>query len=300
MGFDPEKNKLIKIASNRGFGDKNALVLETGSKQMQDPENIDKKNVTSRNYKSKSLSTRFRAADPSLLSDIFQKDFPNVTYLIGFHKFNMAPILSLDQVDHEYLKELEKSCSGGCIPAIRTAFDYVKYQSYPTDFKITILMGNGVKFEDKIYYFDREGHKYTKKDIKTLPGKKLAMGTCTQDMADVVDDHLMGCMPKPGEPVIRLFSLIEYRNKMIYPHKNKTLLNYGYSVLRLHRIRKKLIKEGKWLDCEPPYEDKIFGVRELSEEERTLDYIPWPLPKMTNAVKKMFLEEEKLSVKDFI
>ncbi len=276
MGINPNKNKLILEASRRGFGDKTVEVM--GTQKV----------------------VKFKKANPSLLSEEFSRQFPNVKYLLGFGSPTVLGVNSPRDVSLTELKKMEKLCDGGCIPSIRTALDYVKYQGHPTDFSITIIAGNGFSFENDNIYFDRDGKIYNKENVAKMTGKKLAMGTCTQGLADVVDEHIMGCMPKPSEPVIRLFSLIDKQNRMINPHKNKTLVRFGLAMLKLHRVRKKMIKKGIWIDCLPPLEDKIYGIRELTPEERNLDYIPWPLPKMTEAVKNLFLEEEKLSIKDFL
>ena len=191
MGINPNTVKLISHATDLGFGDPHVSIIGP-TEQIS-----------------------FRQADPSLLSEQFQKEFPNVTLLVGHRKNDAPHIKSLnkkEQIKLSVVQEIEQACVGGCLASVRTGLDYIKYMGHPTDFPLVIIIGEGIKIEGQIYYFDKKGEAYSSKDIAAMPHKKLAMGTCTFHLKEVADLYIHGCMPKPIDPVFGLFSLLDLKN----------------------------------------------------------------------------------------
>ena len=50
--------------------------------------------------------------------------------------------------------------------------------------------------------------------------------------------------------------------------------------------------KGKWIDCPSEHKDEIYPIPKLSDEQMSLDYVPWPLPKMDWKTRmKMFMDQ---------
>jgi len=273
MGFDPDKIKLISYATQLGFGDSKVEIIG--------PQEV----------------IPFLPADPSLISERFISQFPNTKLLIG-HMKNTAPKISTlnssKKIEPTLVPQIESACDGGCIPSLRTAFDYIRYMGLPTDFHLVIVLGSGIQIGDQNYYFDRDGKAYTPEEIGKLSDKKLAMGTCSNAMQKYVDSFLPGCMPKPADGVFALFSILKYPNYIMNPFHNKHLFTLLWESIHLVFTRKKLLKQGIWLDCPSTPMDKIFEPRELSETEKQRDFIRWELPPMTQDQQITFLKDETI------
>lgn len=270
MGFDPKEIQLITHATKLGFGNPNVSIIG----QVE--------------------PTPFKPADRSLFSESFNSQYPNVRVLVGHTKNYPSKISSIEQVTPKVVKEIEKACLGGCTASIRTALENIKYQGHSTDFELTIIIGTGMDIQGEKYYFDKKGRAYNYSDIQKLSGKKMAMGTCSSWVNPVTDIYISGCMPKPIEPIKKVYKLLNISNYHYNPFKNNYLIPFIISKIKQYRNRKKLIKKGVWLDCLPNQEEQIHPPRSLTLEEKEKDYIKMALPSMIPKIKKQFLQLEKI------
>jgi len=271
MGIDSDEIELITQARKMGFGDPNAKVIG--------PQKV----------------IPFRKADQSLTSDYFHRQFPNVKVLVGHTKNNAPKVTSIEKVTKELVREIEKACVGGCVASLRTGFDDYYYQGKDNSFKAVIVLGEGVPVGNEVYYFDRDAKAYTVDEIKKINGKFVNFGSCTKNNFDGCSNaiSIYGCMPKPGYGMSIVHKLAK-SNSNIYSLKNKQLGKIVIHLLKSRNKRIKLIKNGEWVDCVPSYfEDKIFEIPELTEEQKKMDFIPWPLPKLEGEDKKILLNDVK-------
>ncbi|MGB4243741.1 MAG: DUF362 domain-containing protein [Dethiobacteria bacterium] len=270
MGFDPREIDLMRIADEMGFGDPQVEIIGT--------EKV----------------TPFRPADPSLVGEWMAEKFPNVKVLVGF-TINNAPRVEGLKADNQLMRKMELACRGGCLATTRFAFDMVYYEDRRRDFHLNLILGDGVKEGGKTYYFDRHGKAYSTEEIARLPGKKLAVGSCTKPLAGMVDRHVDGCMTLPNSPHMALHWLSGTFCTVMSP-KNKQLMSLLVGTLQTMMARIKLIRQGQRLDCPMHFDDSIVEPRPLSEEEKEKDYIPWPLPPLTGQEKRQLIKNEIRSV----
>ena len=271
MGINPEEIELITHARKMGFGDPGAKIIG--------PQKV----------------IPFRKADQSLLSDYFHKQFPNVKVLVGHTKNNAPKVTSLDKVTKSLVREIEKACVGGCVASLRTGFDDYYYQGKNNNFKAVFVIGEGVPVGDKVYYFDRDAKAYTVEEIKKMNGKFVNFGSCTKNNFDGCENtiSIYGCMPKPGYGMSIVHKMAGSGSN-IYSLKNKQIGKIGIHLLKSRSKRIKLIKSGEWIDCIPSYfDDKIFELPKLTEEQKKKDFITWPLPKLEGEDKKIMLKDVK-------
>lgn len=271
MGFDPDKVKIIKIAKEMGFGDPDVRII--GKKEP----------------------IPFKKADPSLLSEDFARLCPNVRILTGYELKDSPQVLSVEGVDEGILKQMELSCKGGCLATVRLALDMIKYEGHDMSFTLTIIMGKGVVINGKSIWFDRFGKPYPEEDIASMEGPKLAVGSCTADLAGTTDIFIEGCMPIPNAPHAAIHKLMGKRCT-IKTFKNKYLLTLLFMTLRMRAARRKEIKKGRFLDCEFKIDNGIVEPRPLTEEEEEIDFIRWDFPSMTTDMKKKILQAERKEI----
>lgn len=271
MGIDPEEIELMTHAKRLGFGDKDVKVV--GEIKV----------------------TPYRRADQSLISDYFSNQFPNIKALVGHTKNNAPKINKLDDVTPEVVRQIEKACIGGCVASLRTGFDDLYYQGKDTNFKATFIIGSGIPIDGKTYYFDRDANAYTVEKIKKIEGSIINFGSCTKDNFEACKnmEGIYGCMPKPGYGM-SIVHKVGKSSSNIYSLKNKQLFKIAIGLLKSRRTRINLIKQGEWVDCVPSYfEDKIFEIPKLTQEQQKLDFIEWPLPKIEGKDKKLLLADVK-------
>jgi hypothetical protein len=70
----------------------------------------------------------------------------------------------------------------------------------------------------------------------------------------------------------------------------------GLAAFYTYRCRKRMIKSGEYFDVE--YEqkdfDKVFPLPKLSADDSEKNYIEWPLPQMTDEMKKNMRKKLKI------
>ncbi|MDJ0702380.1 MAG: DUF362 domain-containing protein [Leptolyngbyaceae cyanobacterium MO_188.B28] len=281
MGQNPDEVDLTRIATEKGFGDSSVEVI------------------------GKEETMAFRPADPSLMNDAFQALFPQVKILIGHRLPNSQIITDKDSVTPEMMRQMELDCRGGCLATTRLGFDYLYYEGVDRSFELVVVIGCGVEIDGGIWYFDRDGHPYSLKDIAGLPGKKLAVGSCARIAKDVTDDFLEGCMINPNAGHMAIHKLSGERCRIVSSKHNPSFSILAKGVLGMLRARIRQLRRGHYLDTDLnticPCDGDIPDPTELGTADMNQDYIKWDFPEMTAAEKRRLVREEwKNTLESFI
>lgn len=270
MGIDATKNKLLVEADKSGFGDPDVEIIG-------EPEYF-----------------QFRPADNSMLSERFRKNWPDVRILVGLTPNCKVEINSLSDVTPELVREMEKSCSGGCRPALTEAMEMYLYAKKKPEIKLTVLYGKPVVIGGKEYYFDGNAKAYDRDAIKAIPENVFAIGECTRSMKDVANTFSGGCCDI-GSATTKLMLATKKPVPNLSP-SNKGLMPMLGAAAKTFAKRVAMTNIGEYYDL--PYDeeafDSIYPIPELTEEEAQMDYIPWPLPFMTKEEKKKRLKNIKV------
>lgn len=276
MGFNPAQIPLMRIADENGFADPSVRVI--GDETI----------------------TPYRPADPSLLGEWMQVNFPNVKVLVG-HRMNNAPRPDdSGTFQPAGLCALENVCRGGCLATTRYAFDMLVYEGKRRDFRMVLIIGAGVERDGKTFYYDAAGKSFSVEEIAALKGKKVAIGTCARHLKNVVDRYVDGCMPFPNSPHMIIHQVSGSMCSVISP-KNKYLLPALISTLKVCERRKALLRSGQRIDIPLQHENKIYETRELSTEEMQMEYIFEPFAALTRAeIKKLCAIENRSILATFL
>lgn len=255
MGINPKSIPLIIEAEKRGFCDPETEI--TG----------------------KIPQFSFRRANPSLMDDDFHQRFPNVLALAG-HCLPHAPkVTDIHTVTPELARALERACDGGCLNALRSGFDYVVYAPKQNcEQPLAVVIGGGVPADGKRYWFDRDGKPYDEDAIRHLSIPILTLGNCASVLDDAATYRTPGCC-SPSVCMLAATGAM----KIAFPllsWKNESFLHFGYSAIRMVVKRSFSCLRGEWIDCPSEHKDQIYPIPALSEEEQSLNYLPWPLPRM--------------------
>ncbi len=270
MGIGSENNKLIMEAKARGFDDPDVEIIG-------EPRYL-----------------QFRQADRSLISERFQKNWPKVKVFIGPPKPDTKHVITdINSVTPEMVREMEDECKGGCTPALTSAMEMYHYAKKPLDLEFVIIYGQPVISGGKEYYFDKDGKPYSKEDIAKIPLRKIAIGECTKCMWDVVNSHGGGCCDI-GSATTALMKTTFKPVPMMSPSKG--LLRMGGAAVRTLVTRAGITLKGDYFDLSysPDDFDMIYPIPELTEEQKQMDYIPWPLPRMTKEDKINVLKNYRI------
>ena len=267
MGFDPEQNKLMQEAVRRGFNDPDVEII--GNVRV----------------------TKFRPAISSLIDEKTKRDFPNRLALVGRTNNDAPQVTDINAVTPEIAFQIEQACSGGCLAATKSGLDYYNFKAKARrDFSLCIIEGSGIVIEGQRWWFDRSGKPYSEQDIAALSMKKMAMGNCGGTAKHLVDYHASGCCD-PAKCMAVVCKAAGVTMPIMSP-KNKNLLKLVTGMMKTVAVRRKHIKNGRWVDCPYAQEDKIFDLPELGQEDREKDYIEWPLPLMSKQEKKQQLKDQ--------
>lgn len=263
MGFDPSKNKLIREADKRGFGDKDVEII--GNVRV----------------------TPFRPACPSIMRGEIHEKFPGIVALAG-HTLPDAPkITDKDAVTPDMAFELEQACVGGCLSSIGMGFASALYgPAKPHNPDLFVIEGPGIQLDGKRYWFDREGKPYTKDDILNGGKKIMVMGKCCgEETLAIADYPIRGCCD-PAECLNATQNALGVVNPQLRPWGNTSLIPIAVpNLLGTMVYRTKWILQGKAVDVPRRHEDKIFELPPLSEEDSQKDYISWPIPPLSFSQK---------------
>jgi uncharacterized protein (DUF362 family) len=276
MGFNPSSLPLICAADAAGFNDPK---VEIDGEPFTIP---------------------FRPADPSLMSEAFRAQFPNVRALVG-HDLPHAPVVaSRAQCTPALANEMEMTCRGGCLASTRFAFEMFLREGQRRDFPLVVLIGAGFMLDGQRCYVDYNGHPYTLEAVAALPGKKLAIGTCAHTVAHLADRFVEGCMPFPNAPHAALHRLTGTWCSVMSP-KNKHLLPLLMATLRTSQKRKQLLRAGMRLDCALPSSHlPEKELRVLVPEEQEMRAVRWDLPPLSREeIRAAIAAENRAVLKTF-
>lgn len=255
MGLDPAKVPLIQEAVRRGFdADETEIIGDVPTYS-------------------------FRRANPSLMDEEFQHQFPNVLTLAGHNLPHAPKITDVNQVSPETVRQLESACDGGCLAALRSGFDYVVYAP-KKDYQVplAVIIGGGVPIDGRHYWFDSSGRPYTEQDIRTLDKPLLTLGNCASILSDAAKYHAPGCC-SPSACMLAATAAMKIPFPLLSV-KNKALVHFGLHAVSMALHRAFFCLRGRWIDCPSEHKDMIYPIPELSEEEQQKDFLPWPLPYM--------------------
>ena len=276
MGLDPAQIPLMQIADENGFNDPAVEII--GEQRV----------------------TPYRPADPSLLGEWMQTNFPNVRVLVG-HTMNHAPQPDANgSFSRDRLCALESVCRGGCHATTRYAFDMLYHEGKRRDFHLNLIIGAGCCLNAQVTYYDATGKPYSVDEIARLPGKKLAIGNCAAALKPFVDRFVEGCMPFPNSPHMLVHQLSGTTCAVISP-RNRYLLRGLLATLQMCEARKKILRSGQRIDIPLPHENKLFPLRELSLVETQMDYILEPLaPLSPQEIRELCAAEDRNILATFI
>ncbi len=259
MGFDPTKNELLIEASARNFGDPDVEVI--GEKRI----------------------VKFREAEPTLLSERFHKNWPNVKLYVGWTHHRAPKLTSLDNITEDLVKAMEKTNAGYDAASLATTFEvmFASY-SYPLNKyrHLNVVVGNGAEFEGEKYWISVDGKAYTLEDLKALKGITVVVGSMSEAAKDAATPFFyingagevnnlavrvaLSMMPTlPGQADLKYLPLI------------------GAGAVRKYFFKVANAALGK--PTEPhfdAYSDKIFTIPELVEKNIQEDWVKVPLPNL--------------------
>jgi len=271
MGFDPQTIRLITCADEAGFGDPDVEIV------------------------GEQIVTPYRPADPSLFSPRFREQFPNVLTLVG-RGLPHSPVLSAQgPYTSELAEEMAMGCRGGCLASTRFAFEMLFREGLRCDFQLTVILGDGAPVNGERIYLDAEGNPYTEDEIARLPGKKLAVGSCSRRLAGVVDRHVNGCMPYPNQPHVALHQVTGTFCRVLTP-KNRHLFLLLFATLQLCEKRKRLYRAGLRMDCELCLDNGLVEPPELSDKEFEALILHQGMPPLTPEEVKQLCSKENRAV----
>ncbi|MCQ2488945.1 MAG: DUF362 domain-containing protein [Clostridia bacterium] len=260
MGFDPDKNKLMIEATKRNFGDNQVQIIGD------------------------TTVTPFRPAISSLLDEKTAREFPNLMAVVG-HTLPGAPkITDPNSVTPELALEIEQACMGGCLASVKFGMDFFNHKKRMdgAKLKVCVIEGPGIPINGVRYWFDKNGKPYTKEDLAALPIKKFGMGNCTlAQVGDICFWKATGCCD-PAKNA----SLICMAGGSILPivsPANQNLIPTGLGLIKMILKRMKTIWGGRYVDAPRiSHDDRVFDIpKKLSKAELAMDFVPYPLPKMS-------------------
>lgn len=272
MGLDPRQVPLMVEAKKRGFDASETEVI------------------------GEIPGFHFRRANPSLMDDEFHRVFPNILVLAGHNLAHAPKIADPHNVTPEVARQLEMACDGGCLAAVRSGFDYVVYAP-KKDYNIplTIIVGGGVKCGGERYWFDREGKPYTEKEIRKMTQPLFTVGNCAELFHDIAAYKTPGCC-SPSTCMLAVTAAMKIPFPLLST-KNKALVHFGSHVLSMVLHRAWLSLRGKWVDCPSRHMDTIYPIPELPENQKSRNYIEWPLPRMDVKTRRKMIRDQLMIMK---
>ncbi len=277
MGFDPKDIALMRAADAVGFNDPKVTVI--GEEKV----------------------FQFTPAEASLTSPWMAGNFPNVKVLVG-HSKNNAPQPGKDlTLPIGKVRDMEYACRGGCLASTRYAFAMFLHEGQKRDFEMTVIIGAGAQKDGQVYYYDASGKPYTLDDIKSIPGKKLAIGSCARHLKEFVSNHIDGCMPFPNSQHATLHLMTGTLCAIMSLLRNRYLVPALVATLGVCERRKKFYRQGIRLDIPLGNQDILYETRPLSEEEKKLDHIFEPFAPLSKAeIRDLCASENRAILATFI
>jgi hypothetical protein len=119
---------------------------------------------------------------------------------------------------------------------------------------------------------------------------KFAMGDCAQTARSVCRYSAGGCCD-PSKCMSMVCKAAGTTLPVTTP-ANRAFLPIGVGILKIILKRRKLIKQGFYVDCPHEHRDEIFDLPELSASDKDRDFIEWPLPPMSGEEKSAQLKSQ--------
>lgn len=267
MGYDPDDIPLMRIAAADDFGCPDVEII------------------------GEEIRVPFRKPNRSLMSDEAARTFPNVRVLVGNQKGFTPKVKSLETVTPAVARKIEQGCPGGCLPTVIFGLESIRAEGHDTNFRLTIVLGSGILLDGKRYFFDKTGKPYTVDDIIKLDDPVVAVGSCTRELKGLTDHYVDGCMPMPMLPHNVFHKAIKTSCRVLNP-KNKQFYQIAWAALGMERARRKIIKSGRRIDCDPHWDDYPIPKLDLTEEDQRKDFIKTDLPPLTKKEIKKALHDE--------
>lgn len=273
MGFNPEEIPLLRLAAEMGFAAAQTAVL------------------------GEAVLPAFRPADPSLMSATFVRQFPAVVALVGREgrDGDLTPAIGAS-LNPDAICRMEMACRGGCLATARFAFEMVLREGLLRSFPLVVVIGSGLPMEGVRRWFDRSGRGYTREEIARLPGKKLAIGHCSEGLRGVVDQHVDGCMPFPNAPHMALHRLSGSRCRVL-GLGNRQLPAMLLATLQTWWNRRRRIARGERLDVPPAENDSLLGPYPSDSGKEDWDWIRWPMPPLSREEVREMLRVESAATR---
>ena len=261
MGFDPNENALIKEADRRGFGSREVEIV--GTVRVK----------------------KFRPASPSMMRGTVHEKFPHVLALAGHDRSGTPEITDINSVTPDMAFSIEQQCVGGCLSSVAMGFEAASYG--PAKHKhitkrLVLIEGSGIEVDGKRYWFDKDGKPYTKEGIIALKSNIMVMGKCCgEEMLSIATFPIRSCCD-PAECLNAVSNSLGIITDQLHPIRNKSLvLKAVPGLLGTIFRRTHWLLRGQEVDVPRAHEDTIFPTRPISEEEKEMDYIEWPIGKLS-------------------
>ncbi len=262
MGIDPNELALTHEAEKRGFGEPETEIVGT--------ERV----------------VPFRRAESSFLTPRFRKNWPNVKLFVGYTNDRAPKITDLNGVTPETVYRLEGACRGGCMATMSMYMEMLlkgKKQFDRSRVRFAAVIGDGCEVDGKRYWFDPDGKPYDLDALKELKKEYrhvIGCGSCMKAAAQACTACATGC-GNVGEYVPLLMKATGRFVPMLSPD------NEGIGTLLLGMARKyfavrKVLKTGDIVEIPfDAWDDRIFPIPALSEEDLKKDWIFVPMEKQT-------------------
>jgi len=271
MGIDPAEIHLMRVADLEGFNDPDVEIIGDV------------------------CVTPYKQADPSLLGNWMQENFPYVRVLVGDHRAGVKPEDENCHLSGEDIRRMEMFCRGGCLAATRYAFDMLYHEGQKRDFHLTVIIGPGLMVNGRLHYYDRDGFPLTEDDIAETQGKKMAVGTCANHLKPLVDRFIPGCMPFPNSAHMIVHQLSGTWCTVL-SLRNRHLIPALFDTLQLCERRKRLLHQGMRIDIPWHPEDKLFPPRVFTENELKMQFIAEPFEPLLKEEIQYLRREENRSI----
>lgn len=260
MGLDPEQIPLIVEAKKRGFQSKETEII------------------------GEIPHFHFRRANPSLMDEEFRRRFPNILVLAGHNLPHAPKVTDPNRVTPEVARQLEIACDGGCLAALRSGFEYVVYAPKKNyELPLTIVIGGGILCRGKRYWFDYTGKPYSEQEIRAMKQPLLTVGNCAHVLEDAAKYKTPGCC-SPSTCMLAATAAMQIPFPLLST-KNRSVVHFASHVVSMVLCRAVLSLRGKWVDCPSQHINKIYPIPKLTSAQKKQNYIEWPLPKMSPAMR---------------
>ena len=259
MGFDPAQNKLLQEADKCGFGDSSVKVV--GEKEV----------------------TPFQAAEPTMLSERFRTNWPNVKEYVGYTNPHVPKLTKLDGISTDDVIAMEAWDIGGTPSTIGTSFE-VLYGShtYPLNKnrRLNVVVGEGAEYNGKKYWLGYDGHAYSLEELEKLPGLTMVFGENSEPAKSAASKFLY--VRGWGE-IVNSAVRIVLAMMPCWPGQFHPLYLHIHIAGYCRKYVIKVAKAAMGHPTEPKfdaYTDGIYTIPEYVEKNLDCDFVEVPMPKL--------------------